>query len=135
MTLGTTFMHFLTSTWSETDISAFLIAFLQMHPVWLPIKLWLLFGIFVQKVFETNVNFRYQRVKNQKNKDSYVTSILIVDKKYMFSFFLISYSLAPKIEICPKYFLHKKFQKQPLWYDTSILHVWPAGYFLLKHQN
>ena len=28
--------------------------------------LWLLFGMFVQKVFEKNLNLRYQQVKNQK---------------------------------------------------------------------
>ena len=32
-------------------------------------SLWLLFGIFCQKVLETNLNFRCQRVRNQKKKD------------------------------------------------------------------
>ena len=32
----------------------------------LQLSLWLLFGIFVQKVFERNLNFRCQQVRNQK---------------------------------------------------------------------
>jgi len=70
----------------------------------------------IQKVFETNINFRYQGVKNLKKyrhfcymnfKSSFDNSALI--------FFLISYSLVPKIEICLKYFLNKNSKKQPQW--------------------
>ena len=52
----------------------------------------LLLRIFVQKVFETNVNFRCQI---WKNKDPFAVS-----KVGMALFFLISYSLVPKIKIC-----------------------------------
>ena len=39
------------------------------------ISQWLLLGNFVQKVFETNLNFRYQREKNQKKtKDTIIMS-------------------------------------------------------------
>ena len=42
--------------------------------------LWLLYGIFVQNVFETNLIFRYQRVKNQKkNKDTDFISTFKID--------------------------------------------------------
>ena len=34
---------------------------------------WLLLGIFVQKVFESNLNFRYQQVKNLKKESHYCT--------------------------------------------------------------
>ena len=46
-------------------------------------------------------------------------------------FFQKSYSLAPKIEVCLKYFLHKNSQKQPLWiwkdfvqYDSNKRTFW-----------
>ena len=48
--------------------------------------------IFVQKVFDKNLDFRYLEA----------------------IFFQISYSLVPKIEICLKYILDKISHKQPL---------------------
>ena len=41
-------------------------------------------------------------------------SISKVDKMIVVSFFMISYLLVPKIEICLKYFLDKNPKKQPL---------------------
>ena len=37
------------------------------------------FGNFVRKVFDVNLNFRYQRVINPKIKDTFLMSILKVD--------------------------------------------------------
>ena len=37
----------------------------------LQLSLWLLFRIFIQKVFETNLNFKSQQVINQKKKGLY----------------------------------------------------------------
>ena len=72
-------------------------------------------GIFVQKLFETNLNSRYQRVKkSEKNKGTRVISILKVDIKSVSNFFfLIFHSLVPKYEICLKYILDKNSIKQP----------------------
>ena len=74
---------------------------------------WLLLGILVQKVFETNLNFRYQRVINLKKYSQKVSQLLKLTKQKSFYFFRISYSLARKIEICIKYFLDKNSQNQP----------------------
>ena len=71
-------------------------------------SLWLLFRIFVQKVFETNVNFKYHGVQNQKKLTLFSCQFLkLALQEYLF-FFLIFYLLTPKIEIyCLKYFLTK----------------------------
>jgi hypothetical protein len=75
---------------------------------------WLVLGIFVQKVFETNLNFRHQREKKiWKSKGTFVMSIFKVIYLEPL-FFQISYLLLPRIEICLKYFLDKNPQKQPL---------------------
>ena len=39
-------------------------------------------------------------------------------------FFQKSYSLAPKIEVCLKYFLHKNSHKQPLWIWKDFFSIW-----------
>ena len=41
--------------------------------------LWLLLKNFVQKIFKTNLNFRYQQVNKLEKKDSFVTSLSKVD--------------------------------------------------------
>ena len=76
---------------------------------------WLLLGIFIQKEFETNLNFRYQKVGNQKNKGTIVLSTFKIDTTKCLYCFQICFwlkSFVPKIEICLKYILYKK---QPLW--------------------
>ena len=45
-------------------------------------------------------------------------------------FFQICSSLVSKIEICPKYFLDKNSQKQPLWYATKL-----ARFFQMLSRN
>ena len=47
---------------------------------------WLLFRIFVQKVFETNLNFRYKGVKNQKKINARYKLLYL--KCFYFSSFL-----------------------------------------------
>ena len=64
---------------------------------------------------KTNLNFSYQRVRNLKKYSNQVVNFWNLHSKSAFSFFRISHSLLPKIEICLKYFLDKNFQKQPLW--------------------
>ena len=70
-------------------------------------SLWLLLSIFVRNVFETNVNFKYQGVKNQKKVDTILISTFKIDITRVPLFFLIFYLLTPKIDICLKYFLTK----------------------------
>ena len=84
-------------------------------------SLWMLFGTIVQKVFESNFRFRYQRVRNQKKKVSL--------------FLQIWYCLVPNIEICLKYFLDKNPKKQPQCNDrlqgfskTAVLQKGKLGY-------
>jgi hypothetical protein len=62
-------------------------------------------GIFVQKAFETNLDFRNRRVKDQA---------LVFCQFDVTTVPLIFYSFIPRIEICPKCFLDKNFQKQSL---------------------
>ena len=111
MNLGTTFMHFLTSTWSETDISAFLIAFLQMHPKWLPIN------------NGCNLEFFPKTLFYDLTRDSIANNFIFSD------FLLVGNTLAKqkdcqnwasqqtfgfsKIEICLKHVLNNKTQKHP----------------------
>ena len=73
---------------------------------------WLILGIFVQKVFDTNVSL--EKFEIWKSKGTFVMSIIKID--YLVTiFFQISYSLVPKIDICLKYLLDKNSLKQPLW--------------------
>jgi hypothetical protein len=75
---------------------------------------WLLLGIFVQKVFETNLKFRYQRVRNLKKIwPRWSTFKVEITKVPIFC--RMSYFLVVKIEICTKYFLDKNSQKLSLW--------------------
>ena len=83
-------------------------------------SLWLLFGIFVQKVFYTNLICRFQRVKNQKNEGTIILLTFKIDVATVPLFFLIFYSLASKIEICLSYFLDKSHLKQPLWNPAQV---------------
>ena len=46
------------------------------------------FGNFVQEVFEMNLNFRYQRVQNQKKKTSLLYQRLKLPNKTAFIFLL-----------------------------------------------
>ena len=71
-------------------------------------SLWMLFGIIVQKVFDTNLKFRYQRARNQKRTTIIISSSKI-DKVKVALFFQICCYLVRKIEICLKYFLEQKF--------------------------
>ena len=61
-------------------------------------------GIFVQKVFETNLDFRKQRVKDQA----------LVLCQFNVTFFLIFYSFLPRIETRSNCFFDENFQKQSL---------------------
>ena len=66
---------------------------------------------------EPNLNFRYKQVqKSEKIKQPhiYVTFKIDIAKVQIFN------SLVPKIEICLKYFLGKKSQKQALWSGRII---------------
>ena len=49
-----------------------------------------------------------------KNKGTLVITTFKIDSMKVPLFFLMFGLLVPKIEICLKYFLDKKFQKQPL---------------------
>ena len=63
------------------------------------LSLWLLLGIFVQKVFEKiSMDKRGKIIK--KNQGTFITPIFKVDITTMPLFFLMFYSLVPKIEIC-----------------------------------
>ena len=55
----------------------------------------------MKKVFETNIHFRYQRVKRirKKNRGTFVMSIFKNDTRKVPIFFLSLYFLGPKIEI------------------------------------
>ena len=85
----------------EDGISALYIVSFSISTQILHLSQWLLLGIFVQKVFKTNFNFKYQRVQNIKNNSTFIISI---SKFYTgcFSFFQISYSLVSKIKICQR---------------------------------
>ena len=72
-----------------------------------------LLEFFVQKVFQTNLNYRPQQVKIQKNKGTFVKSTFKIAITRLSLFFGIFHLLVPKIEICPEYFLDKNFQKWP----------------------
>ena len=67
------------------------------------------FGVFVQKVFETNLNFSNQKVKILKNIAT-KKSTFKIDIAKVPLLFRISYCLVPKIEICIKYFSDKNSQ-------------------------
>ena len=67
------------------------------------------FGNFCTKSIGDKFQFKYQRVKSNV---TFVMSILKVE--YLVPlFFLTSYFLATKIEVCLQYFMDKFFQKQP----------------------
>ena len=70
-------------------------------------SLWMLFGIIVQKVFDTNRKFRYQRARNQKRTTIIISSSKI-DKLKVALFFQICCYLVRKIEICLNTFSGKK---------------------------
>ena len=76
---------------------------------------WLLLKFFVQKGFETNLNFRYQRVQTQKNekRKTFLLFKLLKLTTFVPLVFLISYLLVPIIKSCLKYFLDKNPKKQP----------------------
>ena len=80
---------------------------------WTVCSQWLLLRIFILKLFETNLNFRYQWVKNPKKAKgtSVISTFLNWHSKSAFTFSDF-YWLVPKIEICLKYFLDKNPQKQ-----------------------
>ena len=79
------------------------------------LSLWLHFGIFFpKKVFETNLNFRFQRVRNQKNKDTFVISTFKIDITKVALFFLGFFHWCLKLRIVSNNFLDKNSQKQPL---------------------
>ena len=70
---------------------------------------------FLSKMYLRQISFLgTNENKIWKNNSTLVMSILKVDKLIMPLFFLISYSLVPKIEICLKYFMDKNSKKQPL---------------------
>ena len=76
------------------------------------LALWLLFGIFVQKLLETNHNFRYNQLRNQKNNEgSIVVSTFKTDIIRVHLFSQSFYSFASKIEICFKDFFGHKITK------------------------
>ena len=52
--------------------------------------------------------FKFQIPKNKKS-GTQNESLLEFDKALVLLFFLVSYSLVPKIEICLKYFFGQKF--------------------------
>ena len=64
--------------------------------VFLGISQWLLLGFFVQKVLEENLNFSYQKVRNQKNKGTKYS----IFKTKVILLFLIFYLLVPRIKLC-----------------------------------
>ena len=75
-------------------------------------SLWMLFGTIVQKVFDINLKFRYQRVRNEEMKKKYtiiISSFKIERVKVALFFFQICCYLIRKIEIFLKYFLGQKF--------------------------
>ena len=77
---------------------------------------WLLLAIFVDKVFEIDLNFsNINKYKIRKAKGTFVLSNFKVNSLVLLVF-LILYSLVPKIEICLQYFLDKNSQKQSLWH-------------------
>ena len=84
--------------------------------VFLGISQWLLLGFFVQKVLEENLNFSYQKVRNQKNKGTKYS----IFKTKVILLFLIFYLLVPRIKLCLQWFLDIKSKKQPLWYSSKI---------------
>ena len=59
-------------------------------------------------------------MKNQKNEGTIVVSTFKIDITTATLFFLIFYSLVPKIEICLNYYLDKNPQKQPLWDPAQV---------------
>ena len=82
------------------------------------------FGNFCPKMFETNLKFWYQWVKKSgKIKAALLLQLLKLNtiNETSHNFFLIFSSLSTKIEICPKYFLDKKFQKQS-WWKSSLMY-------------
>ena len=58
-------------------------------------SLWMLFGTIVQKVFESNFRFRYQRVRNQKKKGTIIISSFKIDIMKVSLFLQIWYCLVP----------------------------------------
>ena len=71
---------------------------------------------FVQKVFETNLNFREDWTSDiyiKEIKGTFIVSILKADIMIVPLFSLMFYLLVHKIEICLKHFLDENSQKQP----------------------
>ena len=97
---------------------------------------WLLLEIFIQKVFQTNVTFRYRKVKTLKKYSIFVISIFKVDLTIVPFFFLNFYSLVPKTEICLKHFLDKNPKKAAIvWWERSanIHSQWLCVIFQMYH--
>ena len=69
---------------------------------------WLLLGIFVRKVFDTNLNFRYQRVKKSKK----IRALLLCQLQKLNTWWLYFFRFLTHWYL--KLRLDKNFQKQPL---------------------
>ena len=94
-----------------------------------PISQWLFWGIFVRKVFYTNLNLRYQKIKKiSKNKGTFVTSTSKVDY-LVATFFQISYSSVPKMRFVFDTFL-QRFPKTAIVFGQMI---WFMFWAVIKH--
>ena len=90
---------------------------------------WLFWGIFVRKVFYTNLNLRYQKIKKiSKNKGTFVTSTSKVDY-LVATFFQISYSSVPKMRFVFDTFL-QRFPKTAIVFGQMI---WFMFWAVIKH--
>ena len=104
--------------WREGDKNAFMQVVESVERCSYTSSLWPISGIFVQKLFETNLNFKFQLKNKSTNVTNYKSS----------AFFLISthWYLKLRIEICLKYFLDKNAKKRLLcsyygsYYTTSF---------------
>ena len=74
---------------------------------------WLVLENFGKKVFETNLNDKYQQEKRSEKLKIPLIYQLLKSTYVCALFFSDFYLLVPKIEVCLRHFLDKNFKNQP----------------------